>query len=156
MVVYKCSGEAISIPFDLAKYVGGENGTIGKLDMLTFVSILDLVCATILIWSIMSLKAMSDDRLDEIASSLVEVKDFVVQLNQLKVDKYSQDERILQMKLWLKVNESIENNQIIDLTFGSMRFGNIKLIYQMHRVKEEIKRLEAVSELKDTTNWRRD
>lgn len=60
------------------------------------------------------------------------------------------------MKLWLKVNESIENNQIIDLTFGSMRFGNIKLIYQMHRVKEEIKRLEAVSELKDTTNWRRD
>jgi hypothetical protein len=81
MVVYKCSGEAISIPFDLAKYVGGENGTIGKLDMLTFVSILDLVCATILIWSIMSLKAMSDDRLDEIASSLVEVKDFVVQLN---------------------------------------------------------------------------
>ena len=73
--------------------------------MLTFVSILDLVCATILIWSIMSLKAMSDDRLDEIASSLVEVKDFVIQLNQLKVDKYSQDERILQMKLWLKVNE---------------------------------------------------
>jgi len=37
-----------------------------------------------------------------------------------------------------------------------MRFGNMKLIYQMHRVKEEIKRLEAVSELKDTTNWRRD
>ena len=110
MVVYKCSGEAISIPFDLAEYVGGENGTIGKLEMLTFVSILDLVCATILIWSIMSLKAMSDDRLDEIASSLVEVKDFVIQLNQLKVDKYSQDERILQMKLWLKVNESLENN----------------------------------------------
>ena len=110
MVVYKCSGEAISIPFDFAEYVGGENGTIGKLEMLTFVSILDLVCATILIWSIMSLKAMSDDRLDEIASSLVEVKDFVIQLNQLKVDKYSQDERILQMKLWLKVNESLENN----------------------------------------------
>ena len=32
----------------------------------------------------------------------------------------------------------------------------MKLIYQMHRVKEEIKRLEAISELKDTTNWRRD
>ena len=156
MVVYKCSGETISIPFDLAEYIGGENGTIGKLEMLTIVSILDLVCATILIWSIMSLQAMSDDRLDEIASGLVEIKDFVIQLNQLKVDKYSQDERILQMKLWLKVNESLENNQIIDMTFGSMRFGNMKLIYQMHRVKEEIKRLEAVAELKDTTNWQKD
>ena len=60
------------------------------------------------------------------------------------------------MKLWLKVNESLENNQIIDMTFGSMRFGNMKLIYQMHRVKEEIKRLEAVAELKDTTNWQKD
>jgi hypothetical protein len=60
------------------------------------------------------------------------------------------------MKLWLKVNESLENNQIIDMTFGSMRFGNMKLIYQMHRVKEEIKRLEAVAELKDTTNWKKD
>ena len=107
MVVYKCSGETISIPFNLAETFGGENDSIGKLEILTFVSILDLVCALILIWTMMSLKAISDDRLDEISFSLVEVKDFVIQLNQLKVDKYSQDERILQMKLWLNINEQL-------------------------------------------------
>jgi hypothetical protein len=105
MVVYKCSGEVISIPYGVIELIGGEGDGIGKLQMLTVVSIFDLVCATILICSIMSLKAMSDDRLEEIASSLVEVRDFVIQLNQVKVDKYSQDERILQMKLWLYINE---------------------------------------------------
>ena len=78
MVVYKCSGEVINIPFGMAEIFGGEADGIGKLQMLTFVAIVDLVCATFLICSIMSLKRMSDDRLEEIASSLVEVKDFVI------------------------------------------------------------------------------
>ena len=78
MVVYKCSGEIINIPFGMAEALGGEGDGIGKLQMLTIVSVVDLICAAFLIGSLMSLKKMSDDRLDEIASSLVEVKDFVI------------------------------------------------------------------------------
>jgi hypothetical protein len=50
------------------------------------------------------------------------------------------------------MSDNDSENQIIDISFGSMKFGNMQLIYQMHRVKMEIKRLQAIGELKDTTN----
>ena len=57
------------------------------------------------------------------------------------------------MKVWLCVHEKISTlglqGHVIDVSFGSMKFGNMRLIYQMHTIKEEIKRLQAICELKN-------
>ena len=91
MVVYKCSSDHVSVPYGLAsKIPGGDaDDTLPKIQMLNLISIIDLVCVFILSYCMMTLKAISNERLSKICENLVEMKDFVVQLNQLKVDKYS-------------------------------------------------------------------
>ena len=54
------------------------NEPLSKLDFLTFIAGVDLICMLVFLYTIMQLKALSDDRLNEIQHNLVEVKDFAL------------------------------------------------------------------------------
>lgn len=70
--------------------------------------------------------------MQEIQRNLIEAKDYSVQINNLKVDKFSQDPRIIKMKLWLQLDDhlscvkkdnqlpgnSLETIQIIDINLS--------------------------------------
>ena len=70
--------------------------------------------------------------MQEIQRNLIEAKDYSVQINNLKVDKVSQDPRIIKMKLWLQLDDhlscvkkdnqlpgnSLETIQIIDINLS--------------------------------------
>ena len=70
--------------------------------------------------------------MQEIQRNLIEAKDYTVQINNLKVDKFSQDPRIIKMKLWLQLDDhlscvkkdnklpgnSLETIQIIDINLS--------------------------------------
>ena len=70
--------------------------------------------------------------MQEIQRNLIEEKDYSVQINNLKVDKFSQDPRIIKMKLWLQLDDhlscvkkdnqlpgnSLETIQIIDINLS--------------------------------------
>lgn len=45
--------------------------------------------------------------MQEIQRNLIEAKDYSVQINNLKVDKFSQDPRIIKMKLWLQLDDHV-------------------------------------------------
>jgi hypothetical protein len=78
MVVYHCSGRELEVPFGMAQLLGGEEEAIGSELMLQLVAYVDLACSLILIYTMAKLKAISKQRLDEISSSLVELKDFAI------------------------------------------------------------------------------
>ena len=82
--------------------------------------------------------------------SQLNIEDYTVELENVPVDKYSQDPRILQMKLWLQIYEKAEKQmsankfeefQVVDLNMNMQKYKQMKLIKQMEHLTLKMKKV---------------
>ena len=99
---------------------------------------MDAVSIMIFIFVVQRINVINDQRYRDIDDNVIEIKDFSIQLDDLQFNKYSQDTRILQMKLWLTLNDSInkdlpltEQVQIMDINLSSLKHSYFFNIFKM-------------------------
>ena len=71
--------------------------------------------------------------------------DFGVYAYNLKMDKHTQDSRVIRMKLWLHLNQVLKpfrssgnKLQIVDICLSCLTESSTPLIFNMQKVKKEI------------------
>jgi len=79
----------------------------------------------------------------------VQVSDFGIMIKDLKLDKYTQDMRILKMKLWLYIEDLMKSKKkndnhlhIVDICFSLYNEPDIHLVLYMQDVQQQINSIE--------------
>jgi len=79
----------------------------------------------------------------------VQVSDFGIMIKDLKLDKYTQDMRILKMKLWLYIEDLMKSKKkndnhlhIVDICFSLYNEPDIHLVIYMQDVQQQINTIE--------------
>lgn len=106
----------------------------------------DLGSVVILMFFMYKLIWMNYDKGQEIADNVVELKDHSVMLQGVPLDKSSQDERIIKMKIWLAVQDQmtrlgIAGSSVLDVNIQTVKSSSLNFFPQM---KPPASRMEAI------------
>ena len=85
---------------------------------------LDFASILVMIFFFSKIKAVNDEFSDKIDDLRVQMKDFGVILNNVKLDKYTFDSRVIKIKVWLQINELLKDDKD---KFNDMRILDITL-----------------------------
>jgi len=95
------------------------------------------------------LKNLNYEFLDIIDSMRVQMSDFSLRIEDVVVDKYTQDSRVLKMKLWqhftdiLRPHRTFDNKmEVLDITFSLYTQPNIQVVFKMQEVQQNINQLQ--------------
>ena len=86
----------------------------------------DILSILIMLYVFKRLSALNEEYIDSIDENQITMKDFTVQLNNVMLDKYSQDIRIVKMKVWLHFT-NIFNNEKFRLKGNSFEICDVNL-----------------------------
>ena len=93
---------------------------------------LDFASILIMIFFFSKIQAVNNEFQDKIDDLRVQMKDFGVMLNKVKLDKYTYDSRIIKIKVWLQINELLKDDRdkfndmkVIDITLSLYTQPNI-------------------------------
>ena len=93
---------------------------------------LDFASILVMIFFFSKIKAVNDEFSNKIDDLRVQMKDFGVILNNVKLDKYTFDSRVIKIKVWLQINELLKDDKdkfndmkVIDITLSLYTQPNI-------------------------------
>jgi len=89
------------------------------------VVVIDFISIIIMAFVFSKLSEINQEYLDVIDNALIQMKDFGIRINSLRLDKYTQDARLLKMKVWIHFHNMLypfadEDNsmEIVDVSFS--------------------------------------
>jgi hypothetical protein len=103
LMVAKCSGITYGI----------QGWMFHKLEIALICVIFDIVSIGIMIFVFIRLKTLNNEYIDIIDDNQITMKDFTVQINNLVLDKYTQDIRLVKMKIWLHFNNTFSTRKFM-------------------------------------------
>lgn len=71
----------------------------------------DFFCLLIMIYFFNKLEALNNEFLKVVDDLKIQMKDFGVTLEDIVLDRYTYDSRIVKMKIWLHFNEILEKKK---------------------------------------------
>ena len=82
--------------------------SFGKLQVLEFAVIFDIASVVVMLYCFNKISVFNQEFLAIYDDSKVTMSDFAIQCNNVQVGKWTQDSRLLKMKIWLHFNKIIE------------------------------------------------
>ena len=82
---------------------------MNKEEMLMWVHLFNAATMITILRMVQKIIECNQDKIKEINQNTVELKDFTVVLHGVPIDKYSQDTRVLKMKIWLQLHNLIKD-----------------------------------------------
>ena len=117
--------------YDDVKFTFSEN-RVHKEKIGVVAVALDFASILVMIFFFSKIKAVNDEFSNKIDDLRVQMKDFGVILNNIKLDKYSFDSRVIKLKVWLQINELLKDDKdkfndmkVIDVTLSLYTQPNI-------------------------------
>lgn len=147
MAVYKCSANTFYFQIE-HDFLENRKIKMNKKRMLLCLVIFDTITAIIMIAYIRKLIELNRDKVKEIQHNIEEAKDSSIMIENIPIDKYSQDSRILKMKIWLQLKKQVEglngnNNQILDINLSPNKAYHLNFIFMMTDIQNKIQKIEA-------------
>jgi hypothetical protein len=103
LAIFGCKYDTVSVPFSEMRV---HKEIIGVL-----VVTVDFSCVLIMIYFFGKLEMLNNEWLMSIDDLRVQMKDFGCTIENLKLDKYTYDSRIIKMKIWLHFHELMEKKR---------------------------------------------
>lgn len=107
--------------------------------------VIDIVSILIMAFFFGKLSEINQEYLDIMDDMTVQMKDFAIKIDDVTVDRYTQDSRVLKMKLWhhftdiLRPKRTIENDmEVVDVTLSLYTMPSIQLVFRMQELQLEI------------------
>jgi len=137
IAVIGCKYDDVKIPFSSKRL---HKEVIGIIIVgIDFGSIL------IMIYFFSKINVLNNEFLSSIDDLRVQMKDFGVKINNVKLDKYTQDSRIVKIKIWLYFKEILEANkdryndmQCVDVCLSLYTQPSIQCVFRMQEIQIEI------------------
>lgn len=133
IAVVGCKYDDVKIPFSSKRL---HKEVIGIIIVgIDFGSIL------IMIYFFSKINILNNEFLSSIDDLRVQMKDFGVKINNVKLDKYTQDSRIVKIKIWLYFKEILEANkdpyndmQCVDVCLSLYTQPSIQCVFRMQEI----------------------
>mmetsp|Transcript_24596 Transcript_24596/g.38189 ORF Transcript_24596/g.38189 Transcript_24596/m.38189 type:complete len:190 (-) Transcript_24596:3055-3624(-) len=120
-----------------------------KENVGVFVVVVDFISIMIMAFVFSKLSEINEEYLEVIDDALIQMKDFGIAIQDLKLDKYTQDSRLLKLKIWIHFHNFLkpladEDNsmEIVDVTFSLYQQPGFGLIFRMQEVQAEINEIK--------------
>ena len=121
-------------------HVIGQFST-SKETMGVIVAVFDILSLLIMTFTFMKLRSINEEYLNIIDNLKVEMSDFSILIQDVAVDKRSQDSRVLKMKLWLHINNMLKKYkeadnklEIMDITLSYYTQPSVKLMSRLQEI----------------------
>ena len=148
MGVAGCKFDSVKLPLFKHKFHKEEIGTI--------VIIVDALSAIIMLYFFGVLKVINPEYLDIIDNLQVQMTAFGCKIDNVILDKYTQDSRLIKMKIWLhftnilamdevKQEKADEFNdlEVIDVCLSLYTQPSIQLVFRMQEIQIQIEEIET-------------
>ena len=123
LIVIGCKDDTVNFPI-----ADNFHKEIAGVIIVSF----DIISILIMAVFFYKLKSINMEYLNIMDDMTVQMKDFTIKINDVELDKYTQDSRSLKMKLWLhfteilKAKRTIDNNlELLDVTLSIYTQKNI-------------------------------
>ena len=93
----------INLPYGISSF------HIHKLHLGIMIVVIDIASVMLCQYIFSTLTKMNHDFIETMDNHIIKMSGFVTTINQLKIDRHSQDLRILIMKHWLHFNQILES-----------------------------------------------
>mmetsp|Transcript_4428 Transcript_4428/g.6510 ORF Transcript_4428/g.6510 Transcript_4428/m.6510 type:complete len:142 (+) Transcript_4428:4089-4514(+) len=120
-----------------------------KHTMGIVVASLDIVSIFVMAFFFSKLQAINQEYLDIIDDMSVQMSDFALQINDVIVDRHTQDSRVLKMKLWLHLTDllrehrTLDNDmEIVDVTLSLYTQPSIQCVFNMEKIQKEVNNIQ--------------
>jgi hypothetical protein len=135
-----CKYDDVSLPFSKKRIHKEKIGII--IVALDFTSIL------IMIFFFGKIKQLNSEFLEKIDDLRVQMKDFGVKLNNVRLDKFTSDSRIVKLKIWLYFKELLKDDidrfndmQCVDVCLSLYTQPSIQCVFRMQEIQLEINKI---------------
>jgi len=133
IVVVGCQEDDVQIPL-----IGQS---IHKHKVGIFVVVMDMISVMFMGLIFSKVQNINQEYLDIMDDLRVQMKDFGVRFNKVRLDRYTQDSLVQKMKIWLHMTNVlkehiIEDNdmEVIDVTLSLYTQPSIQLVFRMQEV----------------------
>ena len=87
------------------------NNRMHKEKIGTMIVIIDFASILLMMYFFSSINSLNNEFLEKIDDLRVQMKDFGVKINNVKLDKYTIDSRVVKMKIWLHFRDILESKK---------------------------------------------
>lgn len=141
IIVAGCQSDEIMVPFIKMFHKESIGCLVVSIDMLSIL---------IMAMFFSKLNDLNEEYIDILDGMTVQMKDFAVRINSITLDRYTNDPRILKIKLWdhfnekvLKKDRSLENYQeLLEININIYNQPSFQQILKMQDVQTEINSIQ--------------
>jgi hypothetical protein len=105
ILVVGCREDFIKVPF---------GGMMHKYRVGVLIVSLDIVSILIMTFFFYKLKVINNEYLDIMDDMTVQMKDFSIKIDNVILDRYTQDSRVLKMKMWSHMSDILKPKKTVD------------------------------------------
>ena len=106
MGVVGCKYDDVKVPFTRSTRIHKE--WIGII-----IIICDVVSIGIMIYFFTKIRELNEEFLNALDDLKVQMKDFGVKIDDLRLDRFTQDSRLIKMKIWLYFTKLFQNDELM-------------------------------------------
>ena len=89
--------------------------------------------------------AINEEYLEALDDLIVQMKDFACKIDDVKLDRHSQDSRVIKMKIWLHMTKVLEPHktavndcEVVDVTLSLYTQASIQCVFKMQDLQVNI------------------
>ena len=101
-----CKYDDVKVPFT-------RNTRIHKEWIGIIIIICDVVSIGIMIYFFTKIRELNEEFLNALDDLKVQMKDFGVKIDDLRLDRFTQDSRLIKMKIWLYFTRIFQNQELM-------------------------------------------
>ena len=101
-----CKYDDVKVPFT-------RNTRIHKEWIGIIIIICDVVSIGIMIYFFTKIRELNEEFLNALDDLKVQMKDFGVKIDELRLDRFTQDSRLIKMKIWLYFTKIFQNEELM-------------------------------------------
>ena len=116
--------------------------------MLLWIHIFNAASLMMILRMVQKIIEINNDKGREITDNVVELKDCTVVMPGIPIDNYSQDTRVLKMKIWLQLQKFADElpgmeHCILDINMSPVKSHYLNFIYELHDIQKQIHKFET-------------
>jgi len=119
-------------------YIESSAGKFHKDNFGIWLVATDIMCICVITYFFGKIKELNNEYIEIIDNLSITMSDYSLQICNLKVDKFSQDPRILHMKLWIYINNILKPKRepgnkmdVIDINLSIFNLPHVKCIMKL-------------------------